>query len=155
MRGYIAQTPRRSLAIEPASSVGSGIGANAFVVPLQVSPLGVTPRLGRTTVVLVVAPCRLDASSRLHQRMCVMSVAPPYPPLSAVAPDVSPANEDVDEDVDVGENGESVTKCGRCRLTFVRHPSISVGDAPRWWLCPPCRSRLLGDESTTRSRWSS
>jgi hypothetical protein len=80
-----------------------------------------------------------------------MSVAPPYPPLAAVATEVPHA--DVDENVD--ENGESVTKCGRCRLTFVRHPSISAGDAPRWWLCPPCRSRLLGDESTTSSRWSS
>jgi hypothetical protein len=48
-----------------------------------------------------------------------------------------------------------VTRCGRCRLNFVRHPSISTGDAPRWWLCPPCRSRLLGDETRTSSRWSS
>jgi hypothetical protein len=48
-----------------------------------------------------------------------------------------------------------VTRCGRCRLNFVRHPSISPGDSPRWWLCPPCRSRLLGDEKRTSSRWSS
>jgi hypothetical protein len=29
-----------------------------------------------------------------------------------------------------------------------------VHDPPRWWLCPPCRTRLLGDETRTSSRWS-
>jgi hypothetical protein len=57
-------------------------------------------------------------------------------------------------DTDENESGDAVTRCGRCRLNFVRHPSISVGDPPRWWLCPPCRSRLLGDETRTSSRWS-
>jgi hypothetical protein len=78
-----------------------------------------------------------------------MAVSPIHPPLVAVAsqlPEIDP---------DENENGDPVTRCGRCRLNFVRHPSISPGDSPRWWLCPPCRSRLLGDESRTKSRWSS
>jgi hypothetical protein len=78
-----------------------------------------------------------------------MAVPPIHPPLVAVAsqlPEIDP---------DENENGDPVTRCGRCRLNFVRHPSISPGDSPRWWLCPPCRSRLLGDESRTSSRWSS
>jgi len=78
-----------------------------------------------------------------------MSVASNYPPLVAVATESSEGVAEVNED------GDPVTRCGRCRLTFVRHPSISAGDPPRWWLCPPCRSRLLGDEATTSSRWSS
>ena len=41
-----------------------------------------------------------------------------------------------------------VTKCGRCRLSFVRHPSIDLDSSARWWLCPSCRLRLLGDAST-------
>ncbi len=78
-----------------------------------------------------------------------MAVAPFHPPLSAVAaplPDLDPDDDD---------NGDPVTRCGRCRLNFVRHPSISAGDSAKWWLCPPCRSRLLGDETRTSSRWSS
>lgn len=78
-----------------------------------------------------------------------MAVPPLHPPLVAVAPQLPEA------DPDENENGDPVTRCGRCRLNFVRHPSISPGDSPRWWLCPPCRSRLLGDETRTSSRWSS
>ena len=50
-------------------------------------------------------------------------------------------------------NPDLVTKCGRCRLPFIRHPSIAPGDSPKWWLCTSCRTRLLGDESKTNSRW--
>jgi hypothetical protein len=78
-----------------------------------------------------------------------MSVSPLHPALAAVAPQLS------DEDVDEDESGDAMTRCGRCRLNFVRHPSISAGDSARWWLCPPCRTRLLGDETRTSSRWSS
>ncbi len=78
-----------------------------------------------------------------------MSVSPIHPPLAAIAPQLS------DLDPEDNDSGEPVTKCGRCRLNFVRHPSISPGDSPKWWLCPPCRSRLLGDETRTSSRWSS
>jgi len=58
-------------------------------------------------------------------------------------------------EVDTAENesADPVTKCGRCRLNFVRHPSIAVGDSPKWWLCPPCRARLLGNVAKTNSRW--
>jgi len=45
-------------------------------------------------------------------------------------------------------------KCGRCRLTFVRHPSIDLDKSGKWWLCPPCRIRLLGDASKNDSRWT-
>lgn len=78
-----------------------------------------------------------------------MEVTPLHLPLIAAAsalPDV---------DADENENGDPVTRCGRCRLNFVRHPSITPGDSARWWLCPPCRTRLLGDETRTSSRWSS
>jgi len=44
-------------------------------------------------------------------------------------------------------------KCGRCRLSFVRHPSSDLDRSTKWWLCPPCRARLLGDASKTNSRW--
>jgi hypothetical protein len=70
-------------------------------------------------------------------------------PLAAVAPQLP--DVDLDESVDA----DAVTKCGRCRLNFVRHPSISASDSPKWWLCSPCRSRLLGDETRTSARWSS
>jgi hypothetical protein len=77
-----------------------------------------------------------------------MTTSPFHPPLIAVAPQLA------EVDTDENQSSEAVTTCGRCRLKFVRHPSISVGDAPRWWLCPPCRTRLLGDETRTSSRWS-
>jgi len=75
---------------------------------------------------------------------------PSFPqPLVAVATPLP----DVDEHENV--DGDAMTKCGRCRLNFVRHPSISSHDSPKWWLCAPCRTRLLGDETRTSSRWSS
>jgi len=78
-----------------------------------------------------------------------MTVAPFHPPLSAVAAPLA------DLDIDDDDNGDPVTRCGRCRLNFVRHPSITAGDSAKWWLCSPCRSRLLGDETKTSARWSS
>ena len=78
-----------------------------------------------------------------------MTVSPLHPPLIAVAPQLA------DDELEENEGGDPVTMCGRCRLNFVRHPSISVADSPKWWLCPSCRSRLLGDETRTSSRWSS
>jgi len=76
-----------------------------------------------------------------------MSVVPLYSPLVAVA------SEPSEMSTEAGESDDPVSKCGRCRLSFVRHPSIVPGDSPRWWLCPPCRARLLGDESKTNARW--
>lgn len=75
-----------------------------------------------------------------------MSDGPLY--LAPVAVGPKPPGTEADERPDL------VTKCGRCRLHFVRHPSIVPSDAPKWWLCPPCRTRLLGDESKTNSRWA-
>jgi hypothetical protein len=69
-------------------------------------------------------------------------------PLVAVAPELS------DVDTEANENTDPTTKCGRCGECFVRHPSMGLGDTAKWWLCPPCRSRLLGDVSRTNSRWA-
>lgn len=35
-------------------------------------------------------------------------------------------------------------QCGRCRLEFDGDPTLPPGTKPDWWLCPPCRSALLG-----------
>jgi len=80
-----------------------------------------------------------------------VSVVPTDPHMTLVV--AEPLGADVESESDELD-AEAVTKCGRCRLNFVRHPSISPGDSPRWWLCPPCRSRLLGDEKRTSARWS-
>jgi hypothetical protein len=69
-------------------------------------------------------------------------------PLVVVAPELP------DVDTEANEDADPVTKCGRCRQSFARHPSIGLGDPAKWWLCPPCRSRLLGDVSRTNSRWA-
>ena len=74
-----------------------------------------------------------------------MPVGLPYTPRVAVAPELPGTR--------ANENRELVTRCGRCRLNFVRHPSITPSHSSKWWLCPPCRTRLLGDESRTNSRW--
>jgi hypothetical protein len=47
------------------------------------------------------------------------------------------------------ENLDPLTKCARCRLTFIRHPSIGLDASAEWWLCPPCRRGLLGDASNS------
>jgi hypothetical protein len=69
-------------------------------------------------------------------------------------PSVAAAPELPDVDTEETENTAPVTKCGRCRQSFARHPSITLGDAAKWWLCSACRSRLLGDVSRTNARWS-
>lgn len=76
-----------------------------------------------------------------------MPVGPIAVPL-VVVPTLEP---EADEELE--EAPEPVTTCGRCRLSFVRHPSISPVDSPKWWLCPACRARLLGDASKTNARW--
>ncbi|GEM_PF-5245207 len=77
-----------------------------------------------------------------------MPVIPIGRGLAAVAPELADADTEADQGAD------PVTKCGRCRLTFVLHPSIGLGDSAKWWLCPECRNRLLGDESKTNLRWA-
>jgi len=36
-------------------------------------------------------------------------------------------------------------QCGRCRLLFPGDPTLITGGLPEWWLCPTCRTALLGD----------
>jgi DNA-directed RNA polymerase subunit RPC12/RpoP len=36
-------------------------------------------------------------------------------------------------------------QCGRCRKHFDGDPTAHPHAVPDWWLCPRCRSRLLGD----------
>lgn len=45
-------------------------------------------------------------------------------------------------------------KCGRCRLSFVRYSSSDLDESTSWWLCPQCRTRLLGEASKMNSRWA-
>lgn len=70
------------------------------------------------------------------------------PVVAVVAPELP------DDDTEANENADPVTTCARCRLRFVRHPSIGLSDLAKWWLCPQCRDRLLGDESRTNLRWA-
>ena len=76
-----------------------------------------------------------------------MAAGPPYPPLVAVATGI------LDAEAADHESSDAVKTCGRCRLDFARHPSIDLDESARWWLCPTCRIRLLGDASRTNSRW--
>lgn len=56
------------------------------------------------------------------------------------------------------ESGEraagSTHKCGRCRNEFPLDRSPENMAAAHWWLCPACRSRLLGDQSAIDRRWA-
>lgn len=36
-------------------------------------------------------------------------------------------------------------QCGRCRQWFDGDPILHPGAVATWWLCPPCRTALLGD----------
>lgn len=36
-------------------------------------------------------------------------------------------------------------QCGRCREIFEADESAPVEPTTSWWLCPPCRTKLLGD----------
>ena len=47
--------------------------------------------------------------------------------------------------VTAGQEPEAgLRQCGRCRQLFDGDPTIDP-TAPRdWWLCPPCRTVLLG-----------
>lgn len=70
-----------------------------------------------------------------------MPVVPIRRPFAAATAEI------VDIDGGAPEEADPLTECGRCRLTFIRHPSIGLGESAKWWLCPPCRSKLLGDAS--------
>lgn len=66
-------------------------------------------------------------------------------PVTSEMPDGEAADEN---------EADALRKCGRCRLTFVRHPSMDLDKSTRWWLCPQCRARLLGDATRMSSRWT-
>jgi hypothetical protein len=47
-----------------------------------------------------------------------------------------------------------VHTCGRCREIFSF--DLTSESRPRegdWWLCPACRTKLLGDTDKTDARW--
>ena len=55
---------------------------------------------------------------------------------------------DLDHSVGPGPSaaaGPPPHQCGRCRQLFAGDPSIDAGVVQDWWLCPPCRAKLLGD----------
>jgi hypothetical protein len=74
-----------------------------------------------------------------------MNVVPLRPHIGAPALEF-PVGED-----DAGEL--PMMKCERCRLSFVRHPSISDDDSKAWKLCSPCRGVVRGRGNATRPRW--
>jgi hypothetical protein len=45
-------------------------------------------------------------------------------------------------------------KCGRCRVEFARDATPDHANDDHWWLCPPCRARLLGDATKVDARWA-
>ncbi len=63
----------------------------------------------------------------------------------------APPLELPDEEHDTGDL--SMMRCERCRLSFVRHPSISDEDSKAWKLCSPCRGVVRVKGLTTRPRW--
>lgn len=67
-----------------------------------------------------------------------MPVVPIDRGLVAVVPELAEVADGAIEYVD------PVTLCGRCRLSFIRHPSMTEGNVSTWWLCPPCRNRVSG-----------
>src|SRR5438445_5732939 len=43
----------------------------------------------------------------------------------------------------------SPRQCGRCRKFFDGDSALHPTALPAWWLCPPCRIALLGDDQTS------
>ncbi len=37
-------------------------------------------------------------------------------------------------------------QCGRCRAMSPGDPTLDPFALPEWWLCPPCRLALMGQE---------
>ncbi|MFN3215820.1 MAG: hypothetical protein ACE367_04935 [Acidimicrobiales bacterium] len=42
------------------------------------------------------------------------------------------------------DTDEPTRQCGRCRALFPVGEDYEAGVMPDWWLCPPCRTALLG-----------
>ena len=81
-----------------------------------------------------------------------MPAVPIDRPLIAAVPELADVTAGAIQYVD------PITICGRCRLSFLRHPSMTEGNFATWWLCPPCRNRvsgrirLLGKSSSASSK---
>jgi hypothetical protein len=57
----------------------------------------------------------------------------------------APEPTDVSHEPSAEDDGLARRQCGRCRMMFPGDPDLFPGTIPDWWLCPPCRSILLGD----------
>lgn len=42
-------------------------------------------------------------------------------------------------------------QCGRCRQLFEGDPTLHPSALPEWWVCPPCRTTLFGQETRTNA----
>ena len=42
--------------------------------------------------------------------------------------------------------------CGRCRMLFEGDPTLHAGALAEWWLCPACRTALLGPTRPATAR---
>ena len=89
-----------------------------------------------------------------------MPIAPPPPP--AVQPGAPlridegawpPAVGPPAGDPPPGDASAAIARrrCGRCLAMFPGDPALDPFALPEWWLCPPCRLALLGQESHGRS----
>jgi hypothetical protein len=63
------------------------------------------------------------------------SVAPPLASRSTTEPPLGSADGSI-----------TSRQCGRCRAVFPGDPTLDQFALPEWWLCPPCRLALLGQE---------
>jgi hypothetical protein len=68
------------------------------------------------------------------------------PPVSAGAASTSAASTSAASTGAAGtpEMAGAVQQCGRCRLTFAAGSEYEPTAPREWWLCPDCRSALLG-----------
>jgi hypothetical protein len=70
-----------------------------------------------------------------------MSPTPSPSPLDATS--APPADDVAAADTDNGSPPRP-RQCGRCRSMFPGDPTLHPNALPDWWLCPPCRTALLG-----------
>lgn len=75
------------------------------------------------------------------------------PVLRIVQPLVDVVAKRPEEDNEASEYASPMTECGRCRLTFTRHPSILHGDSTEWALCPRCQRLSLSARSERNASW--
>jgi len=75
---------------------------------------------------------QLDAALRLNERG--------WPPFAGRSTAEPPRPSGADGTI-------ASRQCGRCRATFPADPTLDPFALPEWWLCPPCRLALLGQQS--------